>query len=173
MRTITKRPLRALNTETAALQSQFQQRLLAAVKSGGLVVDYAHQLAGLSDDEISAAAEAAQEKGLGGRWLLPLLNTTQQPALLSLKDRQTRENLFAAGWTRNQKGDANDTRELVLRLAALRARKAQLLGADDFASWSMADQMAGDPAEAFAFMRRIAPQRRRGQSRNWRIFSKL
>ncbi|PLL11727.1 dipeptidyl carboxypeptidase II, partial [Klebsiella michiganensis] len=114
-----KAALRALNTETAALQSQFQQRLLAAVKSGGLVVDYAHQLAGLSDDEISAAAEAAQEKGLGGRWLLPLLNTTQQPALLSLKDRQTRENLFAAGWTRNQKGDANDTRELVLRLAAL------------------------------------------------------
>lgn len=152
-----KATLRALNTEAAALQSQFQQRLLAAVKSGGLVVDYAHQLAGLSDDEISAAAEAAQEKGLGGRWLLPLLNTTQQPALLSLQDRQTRENLFAAGWTRNQKGDANDTRELVLRLAELRARKAQLLGADDFASWSMADQMAGDPAEAFAFMRRIAP----------------
>ncbi|MEB8291781.1 peptidyl-dipeptidase Dcp [Klebsiella michiganensis] len=152
-----KAALRALNTEAAALQSQFQQRLLAAVKSGGLVVDYAHQLAGLSDDEINAAAEAAREKGLGGRWLLPLLNTTQQPALLSLQDRQTRENLFAAGWTRNQKGDANDTRQLVLRLAELRARKAQLLGADDFASWSMADQMAGDPAEAFAFMRRIAP----------------
>jgi peptidyl-dipeptidase Dcp len=119
-----KAALRALNTEAAALQSQFQQRLLAAVKSGGLVVDYAHQLAGLSDDEISAAAEAAQEKGLGGRWLLPLLNTTQQPALLSLQDRQTRENLFAAGWTRNQKGDANDTRELVLRLAELRAQSA-------------------------------------------------
>ncbi|HBM3139008.1 TPA: peptidyl-dipeptidase Dcp [Klebsiella oxytoca] len=155
-----KAALRALNTEAAALQSQFQQRLLAAVKSGGLAVDYAHQLTGLSDDEISAAAEAAQEKGLSGRWLLSLLNTTQQPALLSLQDRQTRENLFAAGWTRNQKGDANDTRELVLRLTAIRARKAQLLGADDFASWSMADQMAGAPAEAFAFMRRIAPAAR-------------
>ncbi|MDM4206242.1 peptidyl-dipeptidase Dcp [Klebsiella spallanzanii] len=155
-----KAALRALNTEAAALQSQFQQRLLAAVKSGGLVLDYAHQLTGLSEDEIAAAAEAAQEKGLSGRWLLSLLNTTQQPALLSLQERQTRENLFAAGWTRNQKGDANDTRELVLRLAEIRARKAQLLGADDFASWSMVDQMAGTPTEAFAFMRRIAPAAR-------------
>lgn len=152
--------LRALNTEAATLQSQFQQRLLGAVKSGGLVVDYAHQLEGLSEDEISAAAEAAQEKGLNDRWLLALLNTTQQPALLSLQDRQTRENLFAAGWTRNQKGDANDTRELVLRLAEIRARKAQLLGTADYASWSMADQMARTPEQAFAFMRRIAPAAR-------------
>lgn len=155
-----KTVLRALNTEAATLQSQFQQRLLGAVKSGGLVVDYAHQLEGLSEDEISAAAEAAQEKGLNDRWLLALLNTTQQPALLSLQDRQTRENLFAAGWTRNQKGDANDTRELVLRLAEIRARKAQLLGTADYASWSMADQMARTPAQAFAFMRRIAPAAR-------------
>lgn len=155
-----KTVLRALNTEAATLQSQFQQRLLGAVKSGGLVVDYAHQLEGLSEDEISAAAEAAQEKGLNDRWLLALLNTTQQPALLSLQDRQTRENLFAAGWTRNQKGDVNDTRELVLRLAEIRARKAQLLGTADYASWSMADQMARTPEQAFAFMRRIAPAAR-------------
>ncbi|VUS72459.1 Dipeptidyl carboxypeptidase [Klebsiella huaxiensis] len=155
-----KTVLRALNTEAATLQSQFQQRLLGAVKSGGLVVDYAHQLEGLSEDEINAAAEAAQEKGLKDRWLLTLLNTTQQPALLSLQDRQTRENLFAAGWTRNQKGDANDTRELVLRLAEIRARKAQLLGTADYASWSMADQMARTPEQAFAFMRRIAPAAR-------------
>ncbi len=155
-----KTVLRALNTEAATLQSQFQQRLLGAVKSGGLVVDYAHQLEGLSEDEISAAAEAEQEKGLKDRWLLALLNTTQQPALLSLQDRQTRENLFAAGWTRNQKGDANDTRELVLRLAEIRARKAQLLGTADYASWSMADQMARTPEQAFAFMRRIAPAAR-------------
>ncbi|MBA7934101.1 peptidyl-dipeptidase Dcp [Klebsiella sp. RHBSTW-00215] len=155
-----KTVLRALNTEAATLQSQFQQRLLGAVKSGGLVVDYAHQLEGLSEDEISAAAEAAQEKGLNDRWLLALLNTTQQPALLSLQDRQTRENLFAAGWTRNQKGDANDTRELVLRLAEIRARKAQLLGTADYASWSMADQMARTPEQAFSFMRRIAPAAR-------------
>ncbi|WP_227651459.1 M3 family metallopeptidase, partial [Klebsiella pneumoniae] len=61
----------------------------------------------------------------------------------------------------NQKGDANDTRELVLRLAEIRARKAALLGVADYASWSMADQMAKTPSEALAFMRRIAPAARR------------
>ncbi|UNX70799.1 peptidyl-dipeptidase Dcp [Klebsiella aerogenes] len=156
-----KTALKALNTEEALLQSQFQQRLLAAVKSGGLVVDYLHQLDGLAADEIAAAADAARDKGLHGRWLLALTNTTQQPALQALADRQTRHNLFAAGWTRNQKGDANDTRELVLRLAEIRARKAALLGVADYASWSMADQMAKTPSEALAFMRRIAPAARR------------
>ncbi len=156
-----KTALKALNTEEALLQSQFQQRLLAAVKSGGLVVDYQHQLDGLAADEIAAAADAARDKGLHDRWLLALTNTTQQPALQALADRQTRHNLFAAGWTRNQKGDVNDTRELVLRLAEIRARKAELLGVADYASWSMADQMAKTPSEALAFMRRIAPAARR------------
>ncbi len=64
--------LRTLNTEAATLQSQFQQRLLGAAKSGGLVVDYRHQLAGLSDEEIAAAADAARERGLSDRWLLTL-----------------------------------------------------------------------------------------------------
>ncbi len=156
-----KTALKALNTEEASLQSQFQQRLLAAVKSGGLVVDYQHQLDGLAADEIAAAADAARDKGLQDRWLLALTNTTQQPALQALADRQTRHNLFTAGWTRNQKGDANDTRELVLRLAEIRARKAALLGVADYASWSMADQMAKTPSQALAFMRRIAPAARR------------
>ncbi|HBR1554969.1 TPA: peptidyl-dipeptidase Dcp [Klebsiella quasipneumoniae subsp. quasipneumoniae] len=155
-----KAVLRALNTEAATLQSQFQQRLLGAAKSGGLVVDDRHQLDGLTDEEIAAAADAAREKGLGDRWLLTLTNTTQQPQLLALRDRQTRENLFAAGWTRNQQGDEHDTRSLVLRLAAIRAQQAELLGAANYASWALTDQMAASPAEALGFMRQIAPAAR-------------
>lgn len=155
-----KAVLRALNTEAATLQSQFQQRLLGAAKSGGLLVDDRHQLDGLNDEEIAAAAEAAREKGLSDRWLLTLTNTTQQPQLLALRDRQTRENLFAAGWTRNQQGDEHDTRRLVLRLAAIRAQQAELLGAADYASWALTDQMAASPAEALGFMRQIAPAAR-------------
>lgn len=155
-----KAQLKALNTEAATLTSQFNQRLLAATKAGGLVVDYAHQLDGLNPDEIATAAHAAAEKGLNDRWLIPLLNTTQQPALSALRDRQTRENLFNAGWTRTQKGDENDTRALILRLTALRARQAKLLGVEDYASWSIADQMAKTPAAALAFMRGIVPAAR-------------
>ncbi|HDR2753207.1 TPA: peptidyl-dipeptidase Dcp [Enterobacter asburiae] len=155
-----KAELKSLNTESASLTSQFNQRLLAADKTGGLVVDYVHQLEGLSADEIATAAQAAAEKGLNDRWLIPLLNTTQQPALSALENRQTRENLFKAGWLRTQKGDENDTRELILRLAALRARQAHLLGFESYASWSTADQMAKTPDAALAFMRGIVPAAR-------------
>lgn len=155
-----KAELKALNTEAASLTSQFNQRLLAADKTGGLVVDYAHQLDGLSATVIADAAQAAAERGLNNRWLIPLLNTTQQPALSALRNRQTRENLFNAGWTRTQKGDENDTRALILRLTALRARQARLLGFEDYASWSIADQMAKTPAAALEFMRGIVPAAR-------------
>lgn len=155
-----KQELKTINTESAALTSQFNQRLLAADKAGGLVVDYPHQLDGLSQAELAAAAQAAADKGLSDRWLIPLLNTTQQPALQQLRDRQTRENLFLAGWLRTQKNDANDTRELVRRLVALRARQAELLGFDSYASWKIADQMAKTPDAALAFMRGIVPAAR-------------
>ena len=155
-----KAQLRALNTEAATLTSQFNQRLLAANKSGGLVVDYAHQLEGLSAEEIASAREAASEKGLAEGWLIPLLNTTQQPALSALRDRQMRENLFNAGWRRAEKGDGNDTRALIQRLVSLRAHQAQLLGFADYASWKIADQMAKTPEAALAFMRAIVPAAR-------------
>lgn len=155
-----KEELKALNTESATLTSQFNQRLLAADKAGGLVLDYRHQLDGLSPAEVAAAAQAAEEKGLQDRWLIPLLNTTQQPALQQLRDRQTRENLFQASWLRTQKGDQNDTRAIVCRLAALRARQAELLNFESFADWKLADQMAQTPQAALEFMRGIVPAAR-------------
>ncbi len=152
-----KARLKALNQEAARLSSQFSSRLLAATKAGGLVVGSLEQLAGLSDMEITAAARAAQEKGLDGHFLLNLLNTTQQPALQSLANRQTREDLFNAAWSRCEKQDANDTRDIVTRLASLRAEQAQLLGFADYVSWSIADQMAQTPQAALDFMRNIVP----------------
>lgn len=98
-----KARLKALNTESATLTSQFNQRLLAANKAGALIVDDVRQLDGLSAEEIAVAAQAASDKGLEVRWVIPLLNTTQQPALAALRDRQTRENLFTQAWTRAEK----------------------------------------------------------------------
>lgn len=155
-----KAELKVLNTEAATLTSQFNQRLLAANKAGGLVVDDVQHLDGLSAEERDAAAHAAAEKGLTDRWLIPLLNTTQQPALAALTQRETRKKLFNAGWERTQKGDENDTRDLIRRLTALRARQAQLLGFENYASWSIADQMAKTPDAALEFMRGIVPAAR-------------
>lgn len=155
-----KARLKVLNTESATLMSQFNQRLLAASKAGGLAVDDAHCLEGLSPEEMTVAAEAAREKGLEERWFIPLLNTTQQPALATLRDRQTRENLFAASWTRAEKGDAHDTRAIVQRLVEIRRCQAKLLGFPNYAAWKMADQMAKTPQAALSFMRGIVPPAR-------------
>lgn len=155
-----KARLKALNTESATLTSQFNQRLLAANKAGALVVDDVHQLDGLSAAEIAVAALAASDKGLEGRWVIPLLNTTQQPALAALRDRQTRENLFTQAWTRAEKNDANDTRAIIKRLVEIRREQATLLGFANFAAWKIADQMAKTPEAALSFMRAIVPAAR-------------
>lgn len=155
-----KQTLKTLNTEAAQLTSRFNQHLLAAGKAAALVVEDVGELDGLNEDEIAQARAAAEEKGLHDRWLIPLLNTTQQPWLAALRNRQTREKLFTAGWLRTQRGDENDTRQIVLRLTQIRARQAQLLGFDDYAAWKIADQMAQTPAAALRFMRDIAPAAR-------------
>ncbi|WP_204578064.1 peptidyl-dipeptidase Dcp [Citrobacter cronae] len=155
-----KARLKALNTESATLTSQFNQRLLAANKSGALVVDDVRRLDGLSAEEIAVAAEAAKEKGLESRWVIPLLNTTQQPALAVLCDRQTRESLFTRAWTRAENNDANDTRAIIQRLVDIRMRQAKLLGFANYAAWKIADQMAKTPEAALSFMRAIVPAAR-------------
>lgn len=155
-----KARLKALNTESATLTSQFNQRLLAANKAGALVVDDARQLDGLSAEEIAVAAQTASDKGLEVRWVIPLLNTTQQPALAALRDRQTRENLFTQAWTRAEKNDANDTRAIIKRLVEIRREQATLLGFANFAAWKIADQMAKTPEAALSFMRAIVPAAR-------------
>lgn len=149
--------LKALNQESATLSSRFTRRLLAATKAGGLAVSDSHQLAGLSQAEIAVAAEAAKTRGMQQQWLLALQNTTQQPSLQKLTDRATRQALFNAGWTRAEKGNGDDTREVISRLAQVRARQAQLLGFDSYSAWKMQDQMAKTPQAALDFMRKIVP----------------
>ncbi|EGT0665063.1 peptidyl-dipeptidase Dcp [Citrobacter werkmanii] len=155
-----KARLKALNTESATLTSQFNQRLLAANKSGALVVDDVRRLDGLSAEELAVAAEAAKEKGLESRWVIPLVNTTQQPALAVLRDRQSREELFTQAWTRAEHDDDNDTRAIIQRLVDIRMQQAKLLGFANYAAWKTADQMAKTPEAALSFMRAIVPAAR-------------
>ncbi|WP_210500868.1 peptidyl-dipeptidase Dcp [Pantoea ananatis] len=155
-----KQQLKALNQEAARLSTQFTNKLLAATKAGGLVVNDVQQLAGLSPSDLAVAQAAAAARGLENAWLLVLQNTTQQPALQSLEDRSTRQALFHAAMTRSEKNDDNDTRALVLRLAQVRAEQAKLLGFASFAAWQLQDQMAKTPDAAFAFMRNIVPAAR-------------
>jgi len=149
--------LRKLNSEESSLTTTFSNKLLAATKAGGVLVDDIAQLEGLDQASIAAAAEAAKADGQEGKWLLVLQNTTQQPVLASLKDRELRERVMAASLERAQKGDANDTRATIQRLAELRARKAQLLGYPSYAAYSIADQMAGTPEVALKLLTDTVP----------------
>ena len=152
-----KAKLRALNTELSTLETAFQQKLLAAAKEGALVVDDKAKLAGLDDADVAAAAQAATDRKLTGKWVVTLQNTTQQPPLESLADRATRQALFEHGWTRAEKGDANDTRATIQQIAHLRAQKAALLGFPTWADYVLEDQMAKNPAAARAFMAQLVP----------------
>jgi peptidyl-dipeptidase Dcp len=148
--------LKRLNQRLSTLQTDFTQKLLAAAKAGALHVDDASALAGLSQEQIAAAQEAAKDRKVGG-YVLPLQNTTQQPALESLTNRDTRQKLFNAGWTRAERGDANDTRNLIREIASLRAKKAALFGYSNWADYTLYDQMAKDRATAIGFLDRLAP----------------
>ncbi len=152
-----KARLKTLNKEESTLGTLFTNKLLAATKKAALVVDDKAQLAGLSDAEIAAAARAAKDRGLAGKWVLTLQNTTQQPELQELTDRATRKALYEASWNRAEHGDANDTRQTIERLAQLRAEQAKLIGFPNYAAWKLEDQMAKTPATAIHFMQQLVP----------------
>ena len=152
-----KATLKRLNEEEATLSVKFVNQLLAATKAGALVVGDKSELAGLSQGELEAAAQAAKARGLDGKWVIPLQNTTQQPDLQSLTDRATREKLFEASWIRAERGDANDTRATITRLAQIRAEEAKLLGYPDYAAWKLQDQMAKTPAHVEQFLDQLIP----------------
>jgi len=152
-----KDSMKDLNKEEASLSAKYTNQLLAAAKSGALIVSNKEELAGLSDGELDAAAMAAKNSKQDGKWMIPLQNTTQQPALQSLTVRATRQKLFEASWNRAEKGDSNDTRATILRIAAIRAQKAKLLGFPNYAAWRLMDQMAKTPENVEKFFDQLVP----------------
>jgi len=152
-----KEKLKKINEEESTLSNAFRSKVLAATKDAAYVTTDKSTLAGLTDAEISGAERAAKQRKVEG-WVLPLQNTTQQPYLSSLSVRATRQAVFEASWKRAERGDANDTRETIARLAQLRAEKAKLLGHDSYAAWKLEDQMAKTPENALKFMDALVPE---------------
>jgi len=151
-----KTALKKLNEEESTLSQNFITKLLAATKDGALVTTDKNALAGLTDAQIAAAAEAAKGRKAEG-YVIPLQNTTQQPDLTALQQRSTRQTLFENSWNRAERGGANDTRQTVSRLAQLRSEKAKLLGFPNYAAWKLEDQMAKNPDAAIKFMDSLVP----------------
>jgi peptidyl-dipeptidase Dcp len=152
-----KATLKKLNEEDATLSARFTTHLLEAAKNAALVVSDKSELAGLTGARIDAAAQAAKARKLEGKWVVALQNTTQQPDLASLTNRDTRHKLFEASWTRAERGDGSDTRDIIARQAQIRAQQAALLGYADFAAWKLQDQMAKTPEAVNHFLGQLVP----------------
>jgi peptidyl-dipeptidase Dcp len=151
-----KERLKKLNSEESTLSDTFIKKLLAANTAAAYSTAKPDALAGLGQAQLAAAALAAQARHVEG-YLVPLQNTTQQPLLGSLDVRATRSAIFDDSWNRTERGDANDTRSTMSRLAQLRAQRAALLGFPNHAAWQLKDQMAKTPQNALDFMNTLVP----------------
>lgn len=151
-----KTAIRALNEEHSKLTNQFSQNLLAETRNIAVVVDTVEELDGLSPAQITSAANAAKERGLEGKYLLSITNTTRQPILTSLNNREVRQRVWEASANRAQSGEFNNT-EIVSRLAQLRAERAKLLGYENWAAYTLENNMAQNPKAVFDMLGSMVP----------------
>ncbi len=150
--------IRQINEEISSAMTEFQNNLLAVTVERSVLVDSKDELAGLGEDEIAAAAKAAKDKGKEGKYLLPITNTTRQPVLISLSNRNLRKRVWEASAYRALGRDGGiDNRELVKKLAKLRAEKAAILGYKSHAHYALENQMAKTPDAAQKMLTNLVP----------------
>jgi len=151
--------IRSINEQLSSLGTEFQNNLLAITKEQSVLVDNVAELDGLSAAEISAAAQAATDRGKEGKYLLSITNTTRQPVLTSLKNRELRQRVWEASAYRGVGRNAGiDNRPLVLKLARFRAGRASILGYPNHAAFTLENQMAETPEAAFKMLKDLAPK---------------
>jgi peptidyl-dipeptidase Dcp len=151
-----KAQLRDLNKRISSLTTRFKQNVLKATANGAVPVDNARDLDGLSPGQIGAAEQAAGARGLSGKWLITLQNTTNQPVLAQLTNRALRERIYKASIGRGLSGDT-DNRPVIAELVKLRAERAALLGYPSHAAYQLEDESAGTPAAVRDMIGRVAP----------------
>ncbi|WP_370180335.1 M3 family metallopeptidase [Alteriqipengyuania sp.] len=149
--------VKEINTELSTVTTEFAQAARNAMADQPVFFDSREELAGLSESDITSAAELAAEEGQPGKFAIALQNTTQQPLLPSMENRAAREKLFKASYHRADGTTDIDTRDLVAKISALRAEKAALFGEPDWASYTMYDRMVESPQAALDFMGQMVP----------------
>jgi peptidyl-dipeptidase Dcp len=152
-----KEILRDYNATLSTLTTRFEKNLLADTNDLAVVFDDAEQLDGLTHGELSAAAEAARERSLDGKYLVTLVLPTGHPFLSSLTNRESRRRIMEASRSRGKRGNEHDNRSLVLEITKLRAKRARLLGFESHAAFVTADETARTPEAVADMLGRLAP----------------
>jgi len=150
--------MREINEQISSLTTEFQEKLLAMSRERAVIVDDEELLEGLSSDRISAAREAADERGHEGQYLLTITNTTRQPILTSLDNRDMRQRVWEASAYRGLgEDDGIDTRPIVLDLVELRAERSELLGYPNYARYALEPQTAQNPDRVLEMLEDLIP----------------
>lgn len=134
--------MREINSELAVLQTDFSQNVLSEVNDLAIVVGSAEELTGLDSSTIQAAADEAESRELSGQYVIPLLNTSGQPSLASLQNRDLRERIHRTSLSRGNRGGEFDNRQILSDVLRLRAERAELLGYDNHAQYILENQTA-------------------------------
>lgn len=150
-----KARLREINEELSILSVRFGENVLKENNVFELVIDSEENLAGLPEDVVTAAAETASERGHEGKWVFTLHKPSMLPFLQYSERRSLREQLFRAYTMRGSKGDEFDNREIVSRIVALRAAKADWLGYKTYADYVLEERMARRPEEVHEFLEKL------------------
>ena len=146
--------LRVLNERIATLEAKWNSVVVAGRNEAALHIEDASLLSGLTPADLHAAGEAATRRGLQG-WVLEVVNTTGQPLLDKLENRDVRRRLHRAAVGRGLTGE-NDTRPLIVELARLRSQRASLLGFAHHAEFVASDGCAKTTQAVNAILHRVA-----------------
>ncbi|MGA8789032.1 MAG: M3 family metallopeptidase [Paenarthrobacter sp.] len=149
--------LRDVNAELSRLGTEFGQRVKDGMKSAALLLEDAGDLAGLPAEDVTGASEAAKAAGHEGKYLLTLIQPSNQPAIASLENRTIRRRLYEASLARGISGGTMDVRDLVSATVRLRAEKARLLGFANYAGLVVDQQTAPNFGDVEAMLGRLAP----------------
>ena len=160
-----KAEIQAINSELSGLETKISQNILSEMKSSAVVVDSREELAGLSEEEIADAAALAESKGLNGKYMLGLQNTSIQPVLSKLSNRELRKKIHEASIVRGMRGNEADNRSNIARVLQLKARKAEILGYDSPAAYQLEVQMAKNVDAVNAMLSSMVPAARESLAR--------
>ena len=153
-----KERLKAINSEIAVLQTNFSQNVLKEVNALAIVVDSKEKLEGLSESAIESASNEAKSRGMEGKYVIALKNTSGQPSLSSLKNRELRERIHTTSLSRGSRGGKFDNREILTNVLRLRAEKAKLLGYENHAAYTLEVQTAQTPQAVNERLGSLAPK---------------
>ena len=148
--------LRELNQKLSTLALQFGENNRAETNTNfKQIIENKDELAGLTDEIIEAAAIAAKENGLEGKWLFTLQKPSWIPFLQYSENRELREKLYRGYFMRGNNDNDNNNKKIVLETVTLRSQKAKLLGYENHAEFVISDNMAKTPENVYNFLHKL------------------